>query len=130
MIKGQLAFKPGTILLLVFIAVFGLFVYNWASSSVGETGNQTIEDQAEALECSRLSVEFLNFRQESNFTSVSFQFNQPVETANVNFRGKENKSVEIQRLKEGSMRTAEANGTGYSNVYISTEGCGKVFSYK
>jgi hypothetical protein len=123
-------FRPGTVLLIIFIAGFGFFVYNWATGSIDSTGDKALDEQKKAIECSQLTADFLRFGEEGNSTRITFQLTQDVETAEVDFRGERNSSIRLENLSKDSIHTAEANGTGYSDVYITTDGCGKTFSYR
>lgn len=77
--KGALLFKPGTIIMMFFIAVFGFVVFNWASDnvidSVGDSGDQATQ----ALECSRLETELIDTVEAGNSTQISYIINMDIE---------------------------------------------------
>lgn len=77
--KGALLFKPGTIIMMFFIAIFGFVVFNWASDnvidSVGDSGDQATQ----AIECSRLETELIDTVSSGNSTQVSYIINKDVE---------------------------------------------------
>jgi len=54
--KGAALLKPGTLLLFVFMAAFGFGVYSWASTSLIETREDSLNDQNNAIECSTLEI--------------------------------------------------------------------------
>lgn len=49
----------GNSLLVAFMALFGYFVFIWASSGISGAGDQALEDQQDAIECSQLQVDLL-----------------------------------------------------------------------
>lgn len=130
MIKGQLKFKPGTILLFFFIAGFGFFMYNWVSGSIQATGEESLNDQSSAIQCSGIDVDFIEFREENSSTVLTFQVNQDADRADVSFRGERNSSVRIEGVENGAIQTAQVNGTGYSNAYVMVGGCETPFRYR
>lgn len=130
MMRGQLLFRPGTVLLVIFIALFGYFVFSWASGSISGTGQQALQSQEEALDCSRLDVDFLGLTDDSNSTTVSFQVNMDVDDVKVSFQGKENRTVEIESLRQQELASAKARGNSYSDILVVVDGCGKVFRYQ
>lgn len=122
--------KPGTVLIVLFIALLGFFVYNWAADSITETGDTTLQEQQNVLGCSELDIEIMDFSPQENVTKASFSSNQETENVSVVFVGENNVTVEFDRLQPRSMETASASGTGYSDVYIEVLGCGRVASYR
>ena len=123
-------FKPGTLVLILLIAVFGFFVYNWISGSVTDTGDQVIQDQSNAIECSRLDVDFLNLSYSENSTRVSFRVNRDIEHLSARFEGGKNTTVQVHDIKRESIATASVNGTNYSEVRLKIDGCDQVFDYE
>ncbi|MFQ3275322.1 MAG: hypothetical protein ACI9LV_000334 [Candidatus Nanohaloarchaea archaeon] len=130
MSKGQLKFKPGTILLFVFIAGFGFFMYNWASGSIQDTGDDAMMDQRSAIQCSQINVDFIGFREDDDSTVLTFQINEYADKVDVSFRGESNSSVRLQSIEKNTIQTARVNGTGYSNTYVFVDSCETPFSYR
>ncbi|PSG99994.1 MAG: hypothetical protein BRC28_01750 [Nanohaloarchaea archaeon SW_4_43_9] len=128
--KGQFMFKPGTLVLMLFIAVFGFFVYNWISGSVTDTGDQVIQDQSNTIECSRLDVDFLDLSYSENSTRISFRVNRDIEHLSASFKGGRNTTVQVHDVKQESIATASVNGTNYSEVRLKIDGCDQVFDYE
>ncbi|PSH01631.1 MAG: hypothetical protein BRC27_01515 [Nanohaloarchaea archaeon SW_10_44_10] len=128
--KGQFMFKPGTLVLMLFIAVFGFLVYNWISGSVTDTGDQVIQDQSSAIECSRLDVDFLDLSYSENSTRISFRVNRDIEHLSARFEGGKNTTVQVHDIKRESIATASVNGTNYSEVRLKIDGCDQVFDYE
>lgn len=122
--------KPGTVLIVVFIAVLGFFVYSWSADSITNTGDKTLQEQQNVIDCSKLDIEIMDFSPQDNVTKVSFSSNQETENVSAVFVGENNVTAEFDRLQPRSMETARASGTGYSNVYIEVQGCGRVASYR
>lgn len=130
MVLETLNLKPGTVLLIFFIAVFGLFVFNWSSGSIQDTGEEALEDQRSAIDCSNLEIDFVQFNSFNGSTQLLFRLNQDVETADIGFRGSQNDSVRIENINETDLNRAVVNGTGFDNVVVRTGECGQGFSYR
>lgn len=130
MVLETLNLKPGTVLLIFFIAAFGLFVFNWTSGSIQDTGEEALEDQRSAIDCSNLEIDFVQFNSFNGSTQLLFRLNQDVETADIGFRGSQNDSVRIENINETDLNRAVVNGTGFDNVVVRTGECGQGFSYR
>lgn len=130
MVLETLNLKPGTVLLVFFIAVFGFFVFNWTSGSIQDTGEDALEDQQTAIDCSNLEIDFVQFNSFNGSTQLLFRLNQDIETAAIGFRGSQNDTVRIVNINETDLNRAVVNGTAYDNVVVRTGVCDQGFSYR
>jgi len=83
--KGAALLKPGTLLLFVFMAAFGFGVYSWASTSLIETREDSLNDQNNAIECSTLEISNAGIQTTENGVKLFFESNKDLEHVNVNF---------------------------------------------
>lgn len=77
--QGALLFKPGTLIMFFFIAVFGFIVFNWASGTVTDSVDDSGQQGQTAIECSNLKTEVLDINKAENGSRISFIVNKQLE---------------------------------------------------
>lgn len=77
--EGELLFRPGTLVLLFFIAVFGFAVFNWAANNVIASVEKSGDEGTQAIDCSELDAKVIAISEANNRTKVSFVINKEVE---------------------------------------------------
>lgn len=127
--KGQLKFKPGTIILALFIAIAGYAIFTLVSGDMQSLNDKTLEDRQKTFDCSTLNIEFVDVREENNTLEVFFRPNRDLERVNVGFRGQDNSTRIIRDLRSSRLQNASATGN-FSSVHIKASSCSQIFSWR
>ena len=128
--EGSGFLKPGTILLLLFMSAFGLGLYNWASANLDQTGEDSLNDQSNAIVCSTLEISNAGIQAENGTVRLFFESNKDLEQVNVNFEGERNVTKTVRLVQKNKIRGVNASLSGFSNVALKTLGCNRIFRFE
>lgn len=128
--SGSLLLRPGTIFLFVLILLMGLGMYTWANTSIGNTGERSLENQNDAISCSGLEISREELNVGPNQTEIFFKANKNLEKVKVEFRGSENVNVTLKSVTKGSLQKASANISNFTSVSLKAQSCSPVFRYE
>jgi len=122
--------RPGTVLLFVFIALFGFGMYNWAITNIGETRENSIENQNNAIACSGLEIANQGIQRSEDQVTLFFESNRDVERLDLNFEGERNVTRTVRLVQKGKIESATANMSNFSSVSLKTRECSRVFEFE
>jgi len=119
--------KPGTAMMIIFIAAFGIMMFTWTSNYFTTQGESSQEKQENVLDCSSLEISIVDIEQKNSSVEAFFRSNKKVDRIYVNFEGARNVTKLVNDISPGSLQTASANLSNASRLYFSPEGCSKIF---
>lgn len=122
--------RPGTILLFVFIALFGFGMYNWAITNISDTRESSLKNQANAIECSGLEIYEQGIQTSEDRVTLFFEVNRDVEQVDLNFEGEKNVTRTVRLVQKGRIQSATANMSNFSSVSLKTRECSRVFRFE
>lgn len=125
--KSGMLFKPGTVALAIFIAIVGYGTYNLVSNDVQDIGDSTSDQREQLLECSGLSIEFVQVEEKANSTTVTFRSNRDLNSVKVDF-GDSNASGEVKNISSQQLNSFSAPVSNFSNIFLKADGCSQIFS--
>lgn len=128
--KGSTFLKPGTLLLFVFMAAFGYGMFNWATTNLAETRDNSMSQQSNAIECSNLEITEQGLRTSDNRVTLFFKVNRDVERVDLNFEGERNVTRTVRLVQEGRIQSSTANLSDFDNVVLKTPDCSRIFEFK
>lgn len=124
--RGQLNFKPGTIILFFFIAIAGYAIYTLVSGNMYDIGESASEDRDSVLKCSELDIEFLDVGESGENISIFFRSNRDLSGVEIGFK-ESNTTRLVEDVEAGEMYNATLNVSSYSNIFIETDECPKAY---
>ena len=122
--------RPGTILLFVFIALFGFGMYNWATTNLSDTRESSLEDQNNAIACSGLEIYEQGIQTSEDRVTLFFEVNRDVERVDLNFEGEKNITRTVRLVQKGRIQSSTVNMSNFSSVSLKTRECSRVFQFE
>jgi len=129
-LKGSAFLKPGTMLLFIFMAAFGYGVFNWATTNLSETRDNSLNQQSNAIECSNLEITEQGLRTSGDRVTLFFEVNRDVERVDLNFEGERNIKRTVRLVQEGRIQSSTANLSEFDNVVLKTPHCSRIFKFE
>jgi hypothetical protein len=128
--KGALLLRPGTLVLFVFIAAFGFGVYSWASSSLNETREESLEGQTDAIVCSNLEISEEGLQVSEEQVTLFFEVNRDVERVDLSFEGNETITKTIRLVQKDRIQSATVELSDFSSVSLRIPDCSRIFEFE
>lgn len=128
--KGALLLRPGTLVLFVFIAAFGFGVYSWASSSLNETREDSLEGQTDAIVCSNLEISEEGLQVSEEQVTLFFEVNRDVERVDLSFEGNETFTKTIRLVQKDRIQSATVELSDFSSVSLRIPDCSRIFEFE
>ena len=128
--KGAVPFKPGTVFLLVLIAVLGYGMFIWADANVGKANKTSLEDQKNAIVCSNIEVSNEGIQESQNQTTLFFSTNMDVEKLNFEFNGTKIVTKTLESVERDQLESVSVNITEFSSVSAKVPDCGRDFRFQ
>jgi hypothetical protein len=128
--KGALLLRPGTLVLFVFIAAFGFGVYSWASSSLNETREDSLEGQTDAIVCSNLEISEEGLQVSEEQVTLFFEVNRDVERVDLSFEGNETITKTIRLVQKDRIQSATVELSDFSSVSLRIPDCSRIFEFE
>lgn len=122
--------RPGTILLFVFIALFGFGMYNWTITNLSETRESSLEDQSNAIACSGLEINEQGIQTSEDRVTLFFEVNKDVDEVDLNFEGEKNITRTVRLVQKGKIQSSTVNMSNFSSVSLKTRECSRVFEFE
>ena len=127
---GSLLLRPGTIVLFIFIGLIGLGMYSWANTSLGNTGERSLESQSNTISCSGFDIERVELNSNESYAEIFFKANKDARSVSINFEGDSNVTKTIESVDKGSLQKIGANISNFSEVSLKASSCDQVFVYE
>ncbi|MFB6143995.1 MAG: hypothetical protein ABEJ98_01665 [Candidatus Nanohaloarchaea archaeon] len=123
--KGALLFKPGTLILMFFIAVFGLVVFNWASDSVTDSVDSSTRKGTQAIKCSDLKMEVVDTISAENSTELVFVVNKKLKSVYVIAKSSSGANVteKVENPSPGDLNLVNVSLSDVESVSLRTPLC-------
>lgn len=125
---NELIIRPGTLFLFVLIAALGIGMFTWASDYMTQTGEQSLEEQRQAIDCSGLDVDFRGNSTNETHTTFYIEFDQPVEAAIAEFSGEINYTHTETDFRTGELRGFSAPFHDIDGLNVYVQNCDRVFA--
>lgn len=126
-LTNELIIRPGTLFLFVLIAALGIGMFTWASDYMQTSGEQSLEEQRKAIDCSGLEINFRGNSTNETHTTFYIEVDQPVEAAVAEFSGEQNYTHTETDFRSGELRGFSAPFHDIKSLKVYVRNCERVF---
>lgn len=126
--KGQM-FKPGTVALVIFIAIVGYMSYTLVSGNVNEIGETASDERKAAMDCSELDVNFVEVDEKDRNVTVFFRSSDDLSGISIGFEGL-NTTRTMTDIQANTIHNATVNVSDFDNIYIETARCPDAYRWR
>lgn len=123
--EGAMTSRPETLVMMLFVGVFGILIFSWASNNLMSSVKDSGERGSRAVECSEFKAEVVDINPSENSTEISFIINKEVEQVYVLAETAEgvNTTESVESPSVGDINTLDVGLTDISSVSLSTSLC-------
>lgn len=126
--SNKFMLKPGTVFLVIVGILLTSGMYFWISEYFDRTGAQSVQEGAQSIDCSTLSVDFVDEERNETHKEYFIQVDKPAKRIVTVFRGQENHSVIRQDFDSGEIKSFSAPVNDLETVEVHVQGCERVFT--